>query len=233
MFQLNHENYEDCLWKSFLSVFLCLSVSYRTTIEGSTTCHQLNTLNNDEFFSDNYNPSPCSNLLNNHLWLVEQINLWKALQICAKPGHFITTASGHSIIWSFPRNPSNPSSISINQPCPTTVKILNGENSLGALLGSMPGTLSLIHINWPFCRFPNQNQVESYRIITNRRQSIVGRIMLIISSMSPFTCWEMGIDGFRCIQARGEDFAPCKQFWRAYHSLCPGEWVFRIQFSLC
>ena len=29
----------------------------------------------------------------------------------------------------------------------------------------------------------------------------------------------------RCIQARGEDFAPCKQFWRAYHSLCPGEWV--------
>jgi len=30
---------------------------------------------------------------------------------------------------------------------------------------------------------------------------------------------------FRCIQARGEEFAPCKQFWRAYHSLCPGEWV--------
>ncbi len=28
-------------------------------------------------------------------------------------------------------------------------------------------------------------------------------------------------DYFKCISAKGEDFAPCKQFRRAYHSLCP------------
>jgi cytochrome oxidase c subunit VIb len=28
-------------------------------------------------------------------------------------------------------------------------------------------------------------------------------------------------DYFKCIAAKGEDFAPCKQFKRAYHSLCP------------
>ena len=28
-------------------------------------------------------------------------------------------------------------------------------------------------------------------------------------------------DYFKCIAAKGEDFAPCKQFKRAYNSLCP------------
>lgn len=28
-------------------------------------------------------------------------------------------------------------------------------------------------------------------------------------------------DYFKCITAKGEDFAPCKQFKRAYNSLCP------------
>jgi len=50
-------------------------------------------------------------------------------------------------------------------------------------------------------RFPNQNQTKH--------------------------CWQNYVDYFKCIQARGEDFAPCKQFWRAYHSLCPGEWIDR------
>ncbi|KAG6900589.1 Cytochrome c oxidase subunit 6B [Termitomyces sp. T159_Od127] len=32
-------------------------------------------------------------------------------------------------------------------------------------------------------------------------------------------------DYFKCITAKGEDFAPCKQFQRAYNSLCPNEWI--------
>ncbi|KAF5375589.1 hypothetical protein D9757_008536 [Collybiopsis confluens] len=31
-------------------------------------------------------------------------------------------------------------------------------------------------------------------------------------------------DYFKCIAAKGEDFPPCKQFFRAYQSLCPNEW---------
>ncbi|CAO0794860.1 cytochrome c oxidase subunit 6B COX6B [Mucor lusitanicus] len=38
-------------------------------------------------------------------------------------------------------------------------------------------------------------------------------------------CWQNYVDYFKCINARGEDFAPCKQFYRAYHSLCPNEWI--------
>ncbi|ORZ15287.1 cytochrome c oxidase subunit VIb [Absidia repens] len=38
-------------------------------------------------------------------------------------------------------------------------------------------------------------------------------------------CWQNYVDYFKCIDARGEDFAPCKQFWRNYHSLCPNSWV--------
>ena len=33
------------------------------------------------------------------------------------------------------------------------------------------------------------------------------------------------VDYHRCINAKGEDFVPCKQFFRAYNSLCPNEWV--------
>ncbi|KAG6816203.1 Cytochrome c oxidase subunit 6B [Tephrocybe sp. NHM501043] len=32
-------------------------------------------------------------------------------------------------------------------------------------------------------------------------------------------------DYFKCIAAKGDDFAPCKQFQRAYNSLCPNEWI--------
>ncbi|SAL98618.1 hypothetical protein [Absidia glauca] len=38
-------------------------------------------------------------------------------------------------------------------------------------------------------------------------------------------CWQNYVDYFKCIDARGEDFVPCKQFWRNYHSLCPNSWV--------
>ena len=30
-------------------------------------------------------------------------------------------------------------------------------------------------------------------------------------------------DYFRCIAAKGEDFAPCNQFKRVYHSICPSK----------
>ncbi|KAI7907081.1 cytochrome c oxidase subunit VIb [Cokeromyces recurvatus] len=38
-------------------------------------------------------------------------------------------------------------------------------------------------------------------------------------------CWQNYVDYYKCINARGEEFAPCKQFYRAFHSLCPNEWI--------
>ncbi|OZJ02617.1 Cytochrome c oxidase subunit 6B [Bifiguratus adelaidae] len=38
-------------------------------------------------------------------------------------------------------------------------------------------------------------------------------------------CWQNYVDYYKCINARGEDFPACKQFYRAYHSLCPNEWI--------
>ncbi|KAJ7773043.1 cytochrome c oxidase, subunit VIb [Mycena metata] len=52
----------------------------------------------------------------------------------------------------------------------------------------------------PFdARFPNQNQTRN--------------------------CWQNYCDYFRCINAKGEEYEPCKQFKRTYHSLCPNEWT--------
>ncbi|CAO3593084.1 unnamed protein product [Absidia cylindrospora] len=49
---------------------------------------------------------------------------------------------------------------------------------------------------------------------------------LILTTFLPlYSCWQNYVDYFKCIDARGEDFAPCKQFWRNYHSLCPNSWV--------
>lgn len=31
------------------------------------------------------------------------------------------------------------------------------------------------------------------------------------------------IDYHKCVNAKGEDYAPCKQFMRAFRSLCPSE----------
>ncbi|CCJ30116.1 unnamed protein product [Pneumocystis jirovecii] len=36
-------------------------------------------------------------------------------------------------------------------------------------------------------------------------------------------CYQNYIDYHKCINTHGEDFAPCKQFWSAYHS--PNEWM--------
>ncbi|KAI5839237.1 cytochrome c oxidase, subunit VIb [Morchella snyderi] len=46
-------------------------------------------------------------------------------------------------------------------------------------------------------RFPHQNQTKHY------------------------------VDYYKCVNAKGEDFAPCKQFYLAYRSLCPNAWLER------
>ncbi|BEI85217.1 hypothetical protein CcaverHIS002_0506180 [Cutaneotrichosporon cavernicola] len=33
------------------------------------------------------------------------------------------------------------------------------------------------------------------------------------------------VDYHKCVNAKGEEFAPCQQFKRAYQSLCPNEWT--------
>lgn len=48
-------------------------------------------------------------------------------------------------------------------------------------------------------RFPNTNQVRN--------------------------CWQNYVDYFKCVEAKGEDFAPCQQFKATYKSLCPTKWV--------
>lgn len=40
-------------------------------------------------------------------------------------------------------------------------------------------------------------------------------------------CWQNYVDYHKCIVAKGEDFAPCRQFWLAYRSLCPSGWYAR------
>ncbi|KAG8213200.1 cytochrome c oxidase subunit VIb, partial [Butyriboletus roseoflavus] len=36
-------------------------------------------------------------------------------------------------------------------------------------------------------------------------------------------CFQNYTDYFKCVTAKGEDYAPCKQFKRAYNSLCPSK----------
>lgn len=40
-------------------------------------------------------------------------------------------------------------------------------------------------------------------------------------------CWQNYVDYHKCITAKGEDFAPCRQFMLAYRSLCPSGWTTR------
>ncbi|KAJ2089438.1 hypothetical protein IW138_003468 [Coemansia sp. RSA 986] len=37
-------------------------------------------------------------------------------------------------------------------------------------------------------------------------------------------CWQNYYDYSKCVAAKGEDYAPCKQFFTAYNTLCPNEW---------
>lgn len=36
-----------------------------------------------------------------------------------------------------------------------------------------------------------------------------------------FRSFQNYTDYFKCVAAKGDDFVPCKQFKKAYHSLCP------------
>ncbi|KIJ57534.1 hypothetical protein HYDPIDRAFT_184280 [Hydnomerulius pinastri MD-312] len=38
-------------------------------------------------------------------------------------------------------------------------------------------------------------------------------------------CFQNYTDYFKCVAAKGDDFAPCKQFKRAYNSLCPSQYI--------
>lgn len=49
--------------------------------------------------------------------------------------------------------------------------------------------------------------------------------ILRVTQLCYISCWQNYVDYYKCVNARGEDFEPCKQFYRAFHSLCPNEWV--------
>lgn len=59
-----------------------------------------------------------------------------------------------------------------------------------------------------------------------------------LSSSSSFSTidtigqWQAYVDYFKCINTKGEDFKPCKQFSRVYHSMCPVDWVERCVLTL-
>ncbi|KAI9098049.1 cytochrome c oxidase, subunit VIb [Phlyctochytrium arcticum] len=38
-------------------------------------------------------------------------------------------------------------------------------------------------------------------------------------------CWQNYVDYYKCTKAKGEDYAPCQHFKRAFTSLCPTKWV--------
>ncbi|TGZ85606.1 cytochrome c oxidase, subunit VIb, partial [Ascodesmis nigricans] len=40
-------------------------------------------------------------------------------------------------------------------------------------------------------------------------------------------CWQNYVDYHKCVNAKGEEFAPCKQFYYAFRSLCPNAWLER------
>ncbi|KAG0291465.1 Cytochrome c oxidase subunit 6B, partial [Dissophora globulifera] len=40
-------------------------------------------------------------------------------------------------------------------------------------------------------------------------------------------CWQAYGDYHKCVDARGEEFTPCKEFHRVFKTLCPNEWVNR------
>merc|ERR1711884_466096 len=38
-------------------------------------------------------------------------------------------------------------------------------------------------------------------------------------------CWQNYVDYHRCVNLKGEDFEPCKFFFKNFTTLCPSEWV--------
>ncbi|KAJ3313275.1 Cytochrome c oxidase subunit 6B [Boothiomyces sp. JEL0838] len=38
-------------------------------------------------------------------------------------------------------------------------------------------------------------------------------------------CWQNYTDYYKCVNAKGEEYAPCQQFKKTFTSLCPVNWV--------
>ncbi|KAJ3101845.1 Cytochrome c oxidase subunit 6B [Phlyctochytrium planicorne] len=51
--------------------------------------------------------------------------------------------------------------------------------------------------------------------------------MLTYKFFQTKNCWQNYVDYFKCVAAKGEEFAPCNQFRASYKSLCPGKWIDR------
>lgn len=45
---------------------------------------------------------------------------------------------------------------------------------------------------------------------------------VVVAAERNATCsWQSYVDYHKCVNAKGEDYAPCKQFKRVFRSLCP------------
>ncbi|KAJ5923753.1 cytochrome c oxidase polypeptide vib [Penicillium verhagenii] len=64
-------------------------------------------------------------------------------------------------------------------------------------LGNIPGMLR----DGLRCSFPQMNQTKH--------------------------CWQNYVDYYKCVNAKGEDFRPCRQFYHAFRALCPKAWTDR------
>ncbi|KAL1949791.1 hypothetical protein VTO73DRAFT_8672 [Trametes versicolor] len=78
-------------------------------------------------------------------------------------------------------------------------------------------------------RFPNTNQTRHWSVPSpilsspfSARSDVAPRNHPFLPHLHSFQNYT---DYFKCIAAKGEDYAPCKQFKRAYNSLCPNEWI--------
>ncbi|KAJ3192680.1 Cytochrome c oxidase subunit 6B [Irineochytrium annulatum] len=43
--------------------------------------------------------------------------------------------------------------------------------------------------------------------------------------MATKNCWQNYVDYYKCIDAKGASFGPCRQFRKVFTSLCPTKWV--------
>lgn len=73
-------------------------------------------------------------------------------------------------------------------------------------------------------RFPNQNQTKACWQYFVDYHKVGNRISLAIGTRVAY-CFALFSSFLQCIKAKGEDYAPCVQFFKAYKSICPDEWV--------
>lgn len=88
--------------------------------------------------------------------------------------------------------------------------------------------------NSRFRRYAHQNHPKTFTYSSIQPASLtptrpVTGTSLVASIYSGLTSlrihsFQNYTDYFKCIAAKGEDFAPCKQFKKAYNSLCPSEY---------